>query len=91
MATRTGPPLCKNGMATPSYEFGGHLPKSPKAFEYYILAKGITKRGFLLHCAGIEEQELFEALQDPGAASGKNNRSDEYEIAMRTAFQHVIK
>ena len=94
-------------MATPSYEFGGLLPfdckgvitsvaprwkKWKKAFEYYILAKGITnsnrKKGLLLHCAGIEVQELFETLQDPGAAEGENDCADEYQIALRTLDAH---
>ena len=94
-------------MATPSYEFEGLLPfdckgaitsvaprwkKWKKAFEYYILAKGITnsnrKKGLFLHCAGIEVQELFETLQDPGAAEGENDRADEYQIALRTLDAH---
>ena len=62
-----------------------------KAFEYYILAQGITKRGLLLHCAGIEEKELFETLQDPGVAEGKNDRVDEYQIPLRTLDAHFSR
>ena len=72
--------------------------KWKKAFEYYILAKGITnssgKKGLLLHCAGTEVQELFETLQDPGAAERENDHADGYQIALRTLdahFQHAIK
>ena len=46
------------------------------------------KKGLLLHCAGIKVQELFETLQDPGAAEGENDRADEYQIALRTLDAH---
>ena len=66
--------------------------KWKKAFKYYILAKGITnsnrKKGLILHCAGIEVQELFETLQDPGAVEGENDRADEYQIVLRTLDTH---
>lgn len=42
----------------------------------------------LLYCAGIEEQELFETLQDPGVAEGKHDRAYEYQIALRTLDAH---
>ena len=65
-------------MVTPSYEFGGLLrfdckgaitsvaprwKKWKKAFECYILAKGITnsnQKKLLLHCAGIEVQDSLK-------------------------------
>ena len=78
---------CYNYISTASLE------KMEKAFKYYILAKGITnsnrKKGLLkLYCAGIEVQELFETLQDPGAAEGENDCADEYQIAFRTLDAH---
>ena len=95
-------------MAAASVEFGGILPfdckgaitsvapgwkKWKKSFQYYILAKGITKsalkKGLLLHCTGTEVQELFKTLQDPGppADAGEDN-ADEYQKAQGTLDAH---
>ena len=56
-----------------------------KAFQFYIEGPGITaaarKRALLLHCAGMEVQDIFETLTDPGVPEGTG---DVYTAALRT-------
>ena len=57
-----------------------------KAFQFYVDGRGITaaarKKALLLHCAGMEVQDIFETLTDPGAPAGQED--DVYKAALRT-------
>ena len=48
-----------------------------KSFQFYVDGRGITaasrKKALLLHCAGMEVQEIFETLMDPGAPAGEDD------------------
>lgn len=60
-----------------------------RSFEFYVTGKAITndeqKRALLLYSAGMEVQDLFETLKDPGNGSeGTEDRASEYEKAIRT-------
>ncbi|KAL9988936.1 hypothetical protein ACROYT_G003432 [Oculina patagonica] len=56
-----------------------------KAFQFYV-DRGITeaarKKALLLHCAGMEVQDIFETLTDPGAPEGEDDNV--YKAALRT-------
>jgi len=42
-----------------------------------------------LHCAGIEEQELFKTLQDPGPLEEvEEDNANEYQKALQTFDVH---
>ncbi|XP_078355407.1 uncharacterized protein LOC144640050, partial [Oculina patagonica] len=57
-----------------------------KAFQFYVDGRGITvaarKKALLLHCAGMEVQDIFETLMDPGAPEGEDDNV--YLAAIRT-------
>ena len=57
-----------------------------KSFQFYVDGRGITaaarRKALLLHCAGMEVQEIFEKLTDPGAPEGEDD--DVYKAALRT-------
>ena len=57
-----------------------------KPFQFYVDGRGITaaarKKALLLHCAGMEVQEIFETLTDPGAPAGEDDNA--YKAALRT-------
>ena len=57
-----------------------------KAFQFYVDGRGITaaarKKALLLHCAGMEVQEIFETLTDPGVPEGEEDNV--YNAALRT-------
>ena len=59
-----------------------------KAFQFYVDGRGITgaarKKALLLHCAGMEVQDIFETLTDPGAPDGKD------EMFTRLHFEHSM-
>lgn len=59
-----------------------------RAFEYYIVGKGVTdakqKKALLLHFAGLEVQDIYETLTDPGVPSGGADTADEYGKVIRT-------
>ena len=65
--------------------------KWKKAFEYYILAKGVDdavrKKALLLHCAGMDVQELYNTLTDPGPVAEDDTV---FDIALRTLDSHFI-
>ncbi|XP_077869261.1 uncharacterized protein LOC144360343 [Saccoglossus kowalevskii] len=68
-----------------------------KAFEFYIVGKGVKddnqKRALLLHCAGMDVQDLFETLVDPGPGNlpeGQQDDADNYENALRTLNAYFI-
>ncbi|XP_077867908.1 uncharacterized protein LOC144357736, partial [Saccoglossus kowalevskii] len=52
-----------------------------KAFEFYIVGKGVKddnqKRALLLHCAGMDVQDLFETLVDPGPGNLPEGQQDD--------------
>ena len=45
-----------------------------KTFQFYVDGRGITtvtrKKALLLHCAGMDVQDIIETLTDPGAPEG---------------------
>lgn len=55
-----------------------------KSFQFFVESKGIKdekqKKALLLHCAGVDVQEIFEALDISDVGSSK---MDEYEVALR--------
>ncbi|KAL9962010.1 hypothetical protein ACROYT_G031062 [Oculina patagonica] len=57
-----------------------------KAFQFYVDGRGITvaarKKALLLHCAGMEVQDIFETLTDPDAPEGEDDNV--YLAAIRT-------
>lgn len=56
------------------------------AFNYFVVGKGVTnvrqKKALLLHCAGMDVQELYETLPDPAPLQAPATE-DEYEKALR--------
>ncbi|KAK3752980.1 hypothetical protein QZH41_016287 [Actinostola sp. cb2023] len=60
-----------------------------RSFEYYVEAKGIDKdpqrKALLLHCAGLEVQDVYDTLTDPGPV-GEDDK--EYDKVMRTLDHH---
>ena len=59
-------------------------------YEYYIEGKGITqagrKKSQLLHLAGIEVQDLYEDLVDPGPVNASTD--DDYKVCIRKLDAH---
>ena len=55
-----------------------------KSFQFYVDGRGITaaaqRKAMLLHCAGMEVQEIFETLTDPGVPEEEDN--DVYKAAL---------
>ena len=53
-----------------SSALGPRWKKWLQMFQYFLVAKGVVndaqKKAFLLHTVGIEVQELYETLTDPG-------------------------
>ena len=66
-AERALPPFDLTGSASQVAE---RWKRWKRSYEYYIEGKGITqagrKKSQLLHLAGIEVQDLYEDLVDPG-------------------------
>ena len=81
MASKHLPVLDLSGSAAQVTE---RWRKWKRAFEYYAEGQGITdakkKTAQLLHYAGMELQDLFEDLPDPGPAPEDD---DEYKKAIR--------
>ena len=73
-----------------------------RSFDFYLAARGNTvdaqKRALLLHCAGIDVQDVFDTLPDTGADYPtavtaldiyfKTKRNDTYE---RHAFRQLYQ
>ena len=62
-----------------------------KSFEFFVVGKGVKddeqKTALLLHCAGIEVQDIFDTLKDPGPgnlAQGEQDTAGKFEKAIRT-------
>lgn len=82
--------------SVPKFEAHGdptHLGQTWKrwfrSFELFVAGKGVTdkdqKKALLLHCAGIEVQDIFYTLADEGAAE-----DDIYQKAVKTLDKHFI-
>ena len=57
-----------------------------ESFQHFLVAKGVVndvQKALLLHTAGIEAQELYETLNDPGPR-------EEFEEDTATDFQKVV-
>ena len=66
-----------------------------QSFQYFLLAKGVLndaqKKPLLLHTAGIEVQELYETLTDPGTDSFEEDFATEYyEKTVRTLNAYFV-
>ncbi|KAL9985472.1 hypothetical protein ACROYT_G007886 [Oculina patagonica] len=76
------PPLDLTG---PASQVAERWRKWKRAFEYYAEGKGIDnvrkKTSQLLHFAGMEVQDVFEDLQDPGPVPEEGDNA--YKIAIR--------
>ena len=61
-----------------------------RSYEYYIEGKGITqagrKKSQLLHLAGIEVQDLYEDLVDPGPVNASTD--DDNKVCIRKFDAH---
>ena len=61
---------------------GPRWRRCQKALQFYIEGRVITaaarKGALLLHCAGMEVQDIFETLTDPGVPEGTED--DVYKL-----------
>ena len=71
-----------------SSALGPRWKKWLQSFQYFLVAKGVVndaqKKALLLHTAGIEVQELYETLTDPGPA-------EEFEEDTATDFEKTVR
>ena len=60
-----------------------------QSFQYFVVAKGVVndtqKRALLLHTAGIENQEMYKTLTDPGTDTAM-----EYEQNVRSMNTYFV-
>ena len=65
-----------------------------QSFQYFIVAKGVVndaqKKALLFHTAGIELQELYETLTDPGTDTFGEDTATEYEKTVRTLNAYFV-
>ena len=56
-----------------------------KSFQFFGIEEAKQKKALLLHCAGVDVQEIFEALDnsEAGVSSKVRKTDDEYEIALK--------
>ena len=56
-----------------------------KSFEFFVEAQGIEgakqKKALLLHCAGVDVQEIFRALDNSDVKL--SSKADEHDIALK--------
>ena len=75
---------CKGNSST----LGPRWKKWLQSFQYFLVAKGVVndaqKKALLLHTAGIEVQELYETLTDPGP-------TEEFEEDTATDFEKTVR
>ena len=61
-----------------------------KSFEFFVEAQGIEgakqKKALLLHCAGVDVQEIFGALDNSDIKV--SSKADEYDIALKMLDEH---
>ena len=73
---------------------GARWKRWKKAFQYYVDARGITQAKqtkSLLHTAGMDVQDLFETLTDPGHPEKVTpDPHNAYEKALRTLDAHFL-
>ena len=71
-----------------SSALGPRWKKCLQSFQYFLVAKRVMndaqKKALLLHTAGIEVQELYETLSDPGP-------SVEFEEDTATDFEKTVR
>jgi len=69
--------------------------KWKRSLEYYITSKGLNnaaqKKALLLHTAGMDMQDLFETLADPGVPDGEEDNADVYQKTVRTFDAHFVQ
>ena len=62
------------------------------AFQFFAEGKGVKdakqKRSLLLHSAGMDVQEIYATLTDPGPPAGTSDSANVYEKALRTLDAH---
>ena len=65
-----------------------------QSFQYFLVAKGVVndaqKKALLLRTAGIEVQELYETLTDPGTDTFEEDTTKEYEKTVRTLNAYFV-
>ena len=65
-----------------------------QSFQYFLVAKGVVndaqKKALLLHTAGIQVQELYETLTDPGTDTFEEDTATEYEKTIRTLNAYFV-
>ena len=85
---RALPPMDLSGSASKVAERWRQWKRS---YEYYIDGKGITqagrKKSQLLHLAGLEVQDIFEDLVDPGPVNATTD--DVYKVCIRKLDAHL--
>ena len=86
-AERALPPFDLTGSASQVAE---RWKRWKRSYEYYLEGKGITqagrKKSQLLHLAGIEVQDLYEDLVDPGPVNASTD--DDYKVCIRKLDAH---
>ena len=84
---RTLPPLDLTGSSSQVAERWRQWKRS---YQYYVDGKGITnpsrKKAQLLHLAGMEVQDIYEDLPDPGPLNA--DQDNEYVVCLRTLDAH---
>ena len=78
---RALPPLDLSG---PSSQVAERWRQWRRSYQYYIEGKGITnaarKKAQLLHLAGMEVQDIYEDLPDPGPVNEEED--DVYTVCL---------
>ena len=86
-AERALPPLDLRGSSSQVTERWRQWKMS---YQYYVDGKGITnpswKKAQLLHLAGMEVQDIYEDLPDPGPLNA--DRDNEYVVSLRKLDAH---
>ena len=77
-----------------SSALGPRWKKWLQSFQYFLVAKGVVndaqKKALLLHTAGIEVQELYETLKDPGPSVEFEDTATNFEKTVRTLNAYFI-
>ena len=76
---------------TETTSLGPRWKRWKKAFEFYIIGKGVTQKeqkyALLMHTAGMEVQELFETLPD----IAREEADDDYTIALKKLDNYFMQ
>ena len=78
-----------------SSALGARWKKWLLSFQYFLVAKGVVngaqKKALLLHPAGIEVQELYETLTDPGPTEEfKEDTATDFEETVCTLNEYFV-